>query len=178
MIVPMLLANLQAFLPSNALPETRLSTWKRGWGGLWYVFVMTLAAFCSSGIHAQIVLEFNREWSEEEVLRTLQGQSWNPTVAVVQGMTESWPGVEVLDQRMEWAACSAELDAHLRQINPSKRPQRWAWTAQSSHGQSRIVGEGQALRWDGEGWQRLVRLEATVGASPAVSYTHLTLPTT
>ena len=40
-----------------------------------------------------------------------------------------------------------EMEALLLQINPSKRPQTWRWTAQSSHGQSRVVGRGR--RCDG-----------------------------
>ena len=166
MIVPMLLANLQAFLPSNASPTARLSTWKRGWRALSYVAAAVLTVGSTWNAHAQMVLELDREWSEEEVLRALETQPSGPEWTVVKGLDAPWSGVEVLDQRMEWTACSAELEARLHQANPTKHVQAWRWLAQSSRGQSRVVGEGQALRWNGEGWERLVRLEATLGASP------------
>ena len=166
MIVPMLLANLQAFLPSNALPTARLSTWKRGWRALSYVAAALLTVGSTWNAHAQMVLELDREWSEEEVLWALETQPAGPVWTVVKGLDAPWSGVEVLDQRMEWTACSAELAARLHQANPTKHARAWRWLAQSSRGQSRVVGEGQALRWNGEGWERLVRLEATLGASP------------
>ena len=77
--------------------------------------------------------------------------------------------MEVLDQRIEWVSCSAELETLLIQVNPTKCPQPGGWVAQSSHGQSRLVGEAQALRWDGVHWQRLARMEVTLGASPVAS---------
>ena len=76
--------------------------------------------------HAQIVLELDREWSEEEVLRALETQPAGPEWTVVKGLDAPWSGVEVLDQRMEWAACSAELEARLHQANPSKHAEAMA----------------------------------------------------
>lgn len=166
MIVPMLLANLQVFLPSNALPKTRLSTWKRVWRGLSYAAAVMFAVFGAFSTHAQIVLEFDRQWSEDEMWLALEAEPMDPKLTVVKGMESPWPGVEVLGQRWEWVACSFELNTRLRQANLSKSHQPWRWTSQTSQGQSRIVGEGQAFRWDGEAWQRLLGVEATLGASP------------
>ena len=124
MIVPMLLANLQAFLPSNALPIARLFTWKRGRRALSYVAIAMLAVGWTWSGHAQVVVELDRGWSEEEVLRALEAQPLGPEWTVVKGLDAPWPGVEVLDQRMEWAPCSAGLEARIREPNPSKHVQK------------------------------------------------------
>ena len=160
---------------SNA-PSGRLFTSqrvrRRSWYGSALFFLCFMLGLGWSPVNCwgqEDVVELHVNWGESDWSSLLDQPSKTPLWRLVSPLDSLWNGVEVLDERLTWEPCAGECLEHLNSQVRKAMASPWLWSVQQANGHARLVGEGGALRKSDAGWERLVALDATLGASPAQS---------
>ncbi len=159
----------------------RLFTFQRGWRVfscpiVLGILVSTLGFW--SPAKAQTAVRFELDfpvcqvelhWGADEVLEVIQQGGGSVQDVWQSPEVGEWFGAEVLDSRTEWVSVNDELLVAIQSQWRRTAEANWTWDVARLDSQSRLRATGPVVRWRDGNWERLVRLEATLGASPQPS---------
>ena len=159
-----------------------LFTRQRGWRWSWYAGRLLLVGLSTLWLsfmsHAQSVEEVFRdgvicrvvlEWDSDDMLELLDRSTGELVEEWHTAIGEGWNGVQVLDVKEVWMPLEPiETEALQRQWRP-KKGQPWTWSVLSNAANGRLMGRGALVAHKEGQWQKLVRMETILGASPVAT---------
>ena len=109
------------------------------------------------------------EWDSDDMLELLDRSTGELVEEWHTAIGEGWNGVQVLDVKEVWMPLEPiETEALQRQWRP-KKGQPWTWSVLSNSANGRLMGRGALVAHKEGQWQKLVRMEAILGASPVAT---------
>lgn len=157
----------------------RLFTSERERSGFWYAKVRMAILIAWSGMvsltHAQTLQAWELDgpicrveltWSEQEFQEAMLPSLGEVAEVWQRPLTHEWTGMEVLDMRDTWQAVEPELLAGLTSQWRPQSGSEWTWSIAKAGEEAWLRGSGSLLRRRAGHWERLIRVEAVLGASP------------
>jgi hypothetical protein len=156
----------------------RLFTSQRVWRSVWYA---VMCGFWVSVVwnipsaHGQTAVRFELDfpvchvqldWEDDDVLEVVRREGGGVLDVWQSEDAGSWDGVEVLDLQATWVPVDGHLQDEIESQRRSAVRVPWTWDVAHVNGQARLRAIGPVVRWSGGAWERLSRLESTLGSSP------------
>ena len=116
-----------------------------------------------------IICSVEFEWNLQESLETWRQSGIGSEAVWQRAVHGDWPDVVVLDEQQTWTALGENELGLLENHWKSKAHSPSQWSAFQLEGRSHLRWTGGVVRHNGIGWERLQKLEAVLGASPAAS---------
>ena len=160
--------------------DPRLFTEERALTHFWCVLWLTSSLFggAISVTFGQSVMDFQEDglichvdlsWTKEDALKAWQLEGDGSEFVWQHPLTSAWPGAEVLQAEEVWEPLNQEGLVWLNSHWKSKAATPAVWTSFSVKERSYLRWTGPLVEFRNGVWERLVRVTAVLGASPAGS---------